>query len=115
MGTITPMTASGTAAAAQVPFSRPTASESVGAEHVEALDGERLGGVLYGHDERLDALAPAREPDCERAADWLDLAVERQLADDRVRSNDPVLHDARGGEDAEGDRQVERRALLPDV
>src|SRR5207249_872934 len=84
-------------------------------EHVEAVDGERLGGVLHGHHERVDPLAPAGQPDRERATDRLDLAVERELADDGVRSDDAILHDARGGEDAEGDRQFERRALLLDV
>ena len=84
-------------------------------EHVEPVDGERLGGVLHGHDERVDPLASAGQPDRERATDRLDLAVERELADDGVRSDDAIFHDARGGEDTEGDRQVERRALLPDV
>ena len=82
---------------------------------MEPVDSERLSGVLHGHHERVDPLAPAGQPDRERATDRLDLAVEREFADDGVRSDDAIFHDARGGEDTEGDRQVERRALLPDV
>ena len=90
-------------------------SERWRGEHVEPVDGERLGGVLHGHHERADPVASAGEPDRERAADRLDLAVERELSDDGVGSDDSVFHGSGGGEDAEGDRQVERCALLANV
>ena len=67
------------------------------------------------HDERVDALPPARESDSEHSAHRLDLAVQRQLADHREGADPPVRDRAGGGEDAECDRQVERGTFLPEV
>jgi len=90
-------------------------SEGPRSEHPESVHGDRLGGVLHGHHERADALASAGEPDRQRAADRLDLAVQREFANDGERSDGSLLHGAGGGENAEGDRQIERRAFLAKV
>src|SRR2546422_423643 len=90
-------------------------SEGPRSEHPESVHGDRLGGVLHGHDERADPLASAGETDRQRAADRLDLAVEREFANDGERSDGSLLHGAGGGENAEGDRQIERRAFLAKV
>src|SRR5262249_12360347 len=84
-------------------------------EHPEAVDRERLTVVGEGDHERVDALAPAREADGERPADALDLAVERQLSDDRERAELLVLNRARGRENAERDGQIERSTFLANV
>ena len=84
-------------------------------QHAEPGHRARLRRILDGHDERADAPLPAREADGQGAPHGSDLAVERQLADDRDRADAPVADGARGGENAERDRQVERRALLPEI
>src|SRR5438132_6074759 len=59
-------------------------------EHVEPVDSERLSGVLHGHHERVDPLAPAGQPDRERATDRLDLAVEDRKST-RLNSSHTVI------------------------
>ena len=55
---------------------------------------------------------PARQADGQRPPHRLDLTVKGQLTDDGERTESPVLQRASGGQDAERDGQVERRALL---
>src|SRR3989337_574237 len=75
----------------------------------------RLGRIGDGDDEGRDAVAAAGERDGQGAAHGLDLAVERELADDREGVRRAVAQGAGGGEDAEGDRQIEGGALLAEV
>ena len=84
-------------------------------EDAQALDGARLGRIVDGDDEGRDAVPAAGERDGEGAAHGLDLAVERELADDREGVRRAVAQGAGGGEDAEGDRQIEGGALLAEV
>ena len=89
-------------------------AERGGGEGAHPVDGRGLGAVADGDEQRPDPALAAGERDCERPAHGLDLPVERQLADDGEGLRAP-LEETRRGEDAEGDRQVERRALLAQV
>ncbi len=84
-------------------------------EHLEAVDRERLRVVRERHDERVDPLSPARETDGKHSAHALDLAVQRQLTDDRIGADASVDDHPGSRENAERDRQIERGALLAEV
>src|SRR5262249_56771479 len=73
-------------------------------------------GVVTRHEQRRDASTAARETDGEGAAHRLNLAVERQLADDRKLAEVvPSPHAARRSQDRERDRQVESGSLLAQI
>ena len=79
------------------------------AEQAEALDDRRFGVVGPGQEQRANVVAPRGGRDRQHAARRLDPAVERKLADQQ-HVVDVTRVDAAGGrQDAECDRQVERR------
>jgi len=90
-------------------------SQRRGRQHAQPVDGRGLAAVVARHEQRADAAASARQADGQRSPHRLDLTVESQLTDDGELTESPVVQRAGGGQDAERDGQVERRALLAQI
>src|SRR5579871_6401287 len=90
-------------------------AERVDAEHRRPAGERRLGGVGAGHQQGAQAGGPRGRGDRQRAAHRVDAAVEAELAERAARAQVRQRRRARGGEDAERDREVEGGALLPDA
>ena len=82
---------------------------------VQAGNDGRFGRVLGRHQQALQPEPPGRDGDRQHAPDAIDPAIERQLADDERVVDRRPCQGARGHEQAERDRQVERRPGLADV
>ena len=89
--------------------------DGLDADHGRAAGERRLGGVRRGDDEPLQRCPPRRRRDRQGAADGVDTAVEPELAENAPAVERRERSLAVGREDAEGDRQVERGALLADA
>ena len=77
---------------------------------VQPRDDRRFAGVGCRQQHAGEAVAPGGDRDRQDPARGVDRSVERQLAEQHEIGDMTPLDDALGGEDAEGDRQVERRA-----
>lgn len=84
-------------------------------ERREVPDHRGLAAVGGGEQKAVEAFAPAGQGDREHAPHGMDLAVQRQLADQEKPAQRVPLHEPRGGEDPEGDGEVEGRAFLSEV
>ena len=82
---------------------------------VQALDDARFGGVLRRQKQPLQTEAAGADSDRQHAANAVDGAVERQLADDDGIVDRSARQRSRCGQQAKGDRQIERRARLADI
>jgi hypothetical protein len=85
------------------------------AEHPEPGHDARLGEVLARENQRLDPRGARGEGHRERPAHRPDRALQPQLPEHRHRVQALLRDLLRGGEDAERDRQVERRAVLTNI
>ena len=72
----------------------------------------RLGDVGRGNDHRVGPGGAKRVDQREHARHWADRPVEPQLAEDADPVEDAVGQLAGGGDEAEGDRELESRAGL---
>ncbi len=79
------------------------------------MHGRRLHAVPVGNEQGPDASPTTGEPDREDSPDGLDLSIQRQLADNREGPDGAGFHATSGGENAEGDREIERGAFLTEV
>ena len=96
--------------------------EAVDGDHVDVFDDGGLGGVRGGNDDaaQLAMLSSVASPTLrrrghrhrERAFHRPRAAVERELADDRVLVEQLALELSAAGENADGDRQIERPGAL---
>src|SRR5437667_5612955 len=86
--------------------------ERLDAEDRRAAGESSLGGVGRRHDEPAKRRLPRRRGDGERAAPAVHAAIEAELAEDAPAGEVREAEVAEGGEEPEGDRQVEGRALL---
>ena len=89
--------------------------EGVHAVHFEAFHYGGFAGVLTGQDNAPEAFFLRLDGDGERSPDAFERAVEREFAHDHVVGGGFVRDLSRGGQDADGDRQVERCAFLAHV
>ena len=74
-----------------------------------------FGAVRQRKQQAAEAPLPCRRGDRKHAARRLDRAVQRQFAEDQHVVDVAPADDAGGGENAERDREIERRAGLADV
>src|SRR5437667_3144308 len=86
--------------------------ERLDAEDRRAAGESSLGGVGRRHDEPAKRRLPRRRSDGERAAPAVHAAIEAELAEDAPAGEIREAEVAESGEEPEGDRQVEGRALL---
>src|SRR5207247_4156066 len=86
--------------------------ERLDAEARRAAGERGPGGVGRRHDEPAERGLPRRRGDGERAAPAVHAAVEAELAEDAPAGEVGQAEVAEGGEEPEGDRQVEGRARL---
>ncbi len=78
-------------------------------------DERRLGGILPREDHPPDAQGTCPEGRGKGAVDPLHAAVQREFAQDEVVGEGPGGEELLGGQDRDGDRQVEGGALLFDI
>src|SRR3989304_2780115 len=81
----------------------------------EVGDHGGLAAVGGGEEEAVEPLAAAGERDGQHAAHRLDLAVEGELADQEETLEGVTLHQSRGSEDSQGDREVEGGTFLSEI
>ena len=86
--------------------------ERRGAAGLNALDHGGLGGVGGRQHHAAAARRPGAQGDGQRAAHRPEIALETQLADDEIAVEPPGRELAAGEQDAERDREIERRACL---
>ena len=86
--------------------------ERLDAEDRRAAGERGLGGVGRRHDEPPERRPPRGRGDGEGAAHAVHAAVEPELAEHAPAGEVGQAEVAEGGEERQGDRQVERRALL---
>ena len=82
---------------------------------VQPLDDARFGGVLRRQKQPLEPEAAGADSDRQHAANAVDGAVERQLADDDGVVHAPARQRTGCGQQAKGDRKIERRPRLADI
>ena len=82
---------------------------------IERADAASLRDVGRGKHERRDASSLRVACDRKRAAHRPQTAVEAELAHEHSLRNGTTLELASGDQNTDSDRQIERRALLPDV
>ena len=86
-----------------------------GADHLEVRHERRLAAVLGRDDQALVTGRPRPERSRQRPTDGPQLAAQGQLAAERASLERLGRHLAAGGEQADGDREVEARACLAHV
>ena len=84
-------------------------------KHGEAADNRRLTGIRRRQQDAREPFAPRRRRDRQDTARGVDRPVQRELAQQHEIGDVAALDDALRGEDAERDRQVERRASFPHI
>ena len=90
-------------------------AEGRGGEGTHVVDVRRLERVGGGDEQGLDAVSATGERGGEHPAHRPELAIERELADHRDALERRPGNGADGGEQSEGDGQIEGGALLADV
>ncbi len=84
----------------------------------EGREGGDVGGLAAvggGEEEAVEPLAAAGERDRQDAPHRLDLTLERELADPYKAAERLALHQSRGGEDSQRDREVEGSTFLAEI
>src|SRR4051812_45402915 len=84
-------------------------------DDLEPGDDRRFAGVSRRQQQSGQAVAPRRHRDGQHAARHVYRSVERQLAEQHEVGDQPPFDDPGRGEDAQRDRQVERRSRLAHV
>ncbi len=98
------------------PLRRATASRRVAAARTRRPPAATASGRLAtGTSSVFHPVPPAGQAHGQHAPHGLDLAVQGELAHHGHRLRSVPLHDARRGQDPQGDRQVEGRALLAEA
>ena len=82
---------------------------------LDAFDDARFGRILRRQQQASESQPPRRDGNRQHAANRVDRAVQRQFADDHGVVNRLAGQWAGRGEQAQRDRQVERRPGLPHV